>query len=160
MHQNRIDELIERCNMQTHPEGGYYSEEYRSEMTLPNMERQLMTSIYFLLPSGHVSHFHRIKSDELWFFHEGSPLTVHTLDKNGHTENLVGLNLAAGETPQFLVPAETIFGSSVNDENSYSFVSCVVAPGFDFRDFELFTSEELLKDYAEHEAVIRHLTTK
>ncbi len=160
IHQKRIDELIECFKMQAHPEGGYYSEEYRSGMTLPNMERQLMTSIYFLLPSGHVSHFHRIKSDELWFFHEGSPLTVHTLDKNGHTENLVGLNLAAGETPQFLVPAETIFGSSVNDENSYSFVSCVVAPGFDFRDFELFTSEELLKDHAEHEAVIRHLTTK
>jgi len=156
--QKRIDELIERFNLEAHPEGGYYSEEYRSEITLPNLERQLMTSIYFLLPSGHVSHFHRIKSDELWFFHEGSPLTVHTLDENGHTEHLVGLNFTTGETPQLLVPSETIFGSSVNDENSYSFVSCVVAPGFDFRDFELFTSEELLKDYPDHGKVIERLT--
>ncbi|MDG1332898.1 MAG: cupin domain-containing protein [Crocinitomicaceae bacterium] len=156
--QERINELIKRFDMQAHPEGGYYSEEYRSEMTLPNMERQLTTSIYFLLPSEHVSHFHRIKSDELWFFHEGSPLTVHTLDEHGHGEHLVGLDLKAGQTPQFLVPADTIFGSSVNEANSYSFVSCVVAPGFDFRDFELFTSEELLKNYSEFEEVIRRMT--
>jgi predicted cupin superfamily sugar epimerase len=157
--QDRINELIERFDMQAHPEGGYYSEEYRSEMTLPTTDRQLMTSIYFLLPSKDVSHFHRIKSDELWFFHEGSPLTVHTLDENGHGKHLVGLNLVAGQTPQFLVPANTIFGSSVNEMNSYSFVSCVVAPGFDFRDFELFTSEELLKDYPDHQEVIERLTT-
>ena len=156
--QDRINELIARFNMQAHPEGGFYSEEYRSEITLPNSERQLMTSIYFLLPSEHVSHFHRIKSDELWFFHEGSPLTVHTLDENGHGEHLVGLNLTAGQTPQFLVSANTIFGSSVNEADSYSFVSCVVAPGFDFRDFELFTSEELLKDYSEFEDIIKRMT--
>jgi predicted cupin superfamily sugar epimerase len=155
---DRINELITRFDMQAHPEGGYYSEEYRSEITLPGLERQLMTSIYFLLPSGDVSHFHRIKSDELWFFHEGSPLTVHTLDERGHTENLVGLDLKAGQTPQLLVPANTIFGSSVNDADSYSFVSCVVAPGFDFRDFELFTSEELLKDYADFREIIERLT--
>lgn len=156
--QDRINELIERFNMQAHPEGGFYSEEYRSEMTLPNADRQLMTSIYFLLPSEHVSHFHRIKSDELWFFHEGSPLTVHTLDERGHSEHLVGLDLAAGQTPQFLVPGNTIFGSSVNEANSYSLVSCVVAPGFDFRDFELFTSAELLENYSEFDEVIRKLT--
>lgn len=156
--QDRITELIDQFNLQAHPEGGFYSEEYRSEITLPNSDRQLMTSIYFLLPSEHVSHFHRIKSDELWFFHEGSPLTVHTLNENGHTEHLVGLNLSAGQTPQLLVKGDTIFGSSVNEENSYSFVSCVVAPGFDFRDFELFTSEELLKDYSGSEEIIRKLT--
>ena len=156
--QDRIKELIERFNMQAHPEGGYYSEEYRSEITLPDSDRQLMTSIYFLLPSEHVSHFHRIKSDELWFFHEGSPLTVHTLDENGHYEHLVGLDVSAGHTPQFLVPANTIFGSSVNEKDSYSLVSCVVAPGFDFRDFELFSSEELLKDYPDFSEVIGQLT--
>lgn len=156
--QDRIKELIERFKLQAHPEGGYYSEEYRSEITLPNLNRQLMTSIYFLLPSEHVSHFHRIKSDELWFFHEGSPLTVHTLDENGHHEHHVGLDLTVNQTPQFLVPANTIFGSSVNQEGSYSLVSCVVAPGFDFRDFELFNAEDLLKDYPDCEAIIRKMT--
>lgn len=54
--------------------------------------------------------------------------------------------------------ADTIFGSSVNEDGSYSFVSCVVAPGFDFRDFELFSSEDLLVDYSEFEEVIKRLT--
>ena len=157
--QNRVRELIDRFNLQAHPEGGFYSEEYRSEISLPTVDRQLMTSIYFLLPSEHVSNFHRIKSDELWFFHEGSPLTVHTLDENGHTEHLVGLDIENGQRPQLLVKADTIFGSTVNEARSYSFVSCVVAPGFDFRDFELFTSKELLTDYSEFKEIIEHLTT-
>lgn len=156
---HRIKELIERFKLISHPEeAGYYSEVYRSELSLPNMDRQLMTSIYFLLPSDHVTNFHRIKSAELWFFHEGSPLTVHTLDENGHTENVVGLNLKAGEYPQLLVTGNTIFGSTVNEKDSYSFVSCVVAPGFDFRDFELFSKDELMKNYSAYEAIIERLT--
>lgn len=158
--QARITELIKHYNLQAHPEGGYYSEEYRSEIELPNIERQLMTSIYFLLPSEHLSHFHRIKSDELWFFHEGSPISVHTLDENGHTENLVGNDFKNGQNPQFLVKANTIFGSCVNENDSYSFVSCVVAPGFDFRDHEMFTSEELLSDYSDSKEIIEKLTLK
>ena len=154
----RITELIEHFDLQSHPEGGYYSEEYRSEIELPKLGRQLMTSIYFLLHSEHVSHFHRIKSDELWFFHEGSAISVHTLDENGHTENLVGLNLIDGHHPQFLVKADTIFGSCVNDAGSYSFVSCVVSPGFDFRDHEMLTSAELLADFLDSEGIIRKLT--
>ncbi len=155
---DRVAELIERFHLQTHPEGGFYSEEYRSEMEFSKLGRSLMTSIYFLLPSAHVSHFHRIKSDELWFFHEGSPLTVHTLDENGHTEHRVGLDLHTGQTPQLLVKANTIFGSSVNEVESYSFVSCVVAPGFDFRDFELFTSQELLNEFPDFKEIIERLT--
>jgi len=155
---DRIQELISQFNLQEHPEGGYYSEEFRSEITLPDLDRQLITSIYFLLPSQYTSNFHRIKSDELWFFHEGSPITVHTLDERGHTENTVGLDLKAGHTPQFLVRANTVFGSSVEVPDSYSFVSCVVAPGFDFRDFELFTSKELLKEYPDYSEIIERLT--
>lgn len=89
---NKID-IIKKLNLQAHPEGGYFSEMYRSEMTIPGIERQLMTAIYFLLTSDNVSRFHRIKSDELWFYHGGSSLIVHTLGENGHTETKVGLDL-------------------------------------------------------------------
>lgn len=149
---------VEKLEMLPHPEGGFYKETYRSETTIPGSNRQLMTGIYFLLTSDNVSRFHRIKSDEIWFYHAGSPLLVHTLDENGHTENPVGLDFLAGQAPQFLVPKNTIFGSSVLQENSYSLVSCVVAPGFDFEDFELFTREELLSLFPEHAAIIERLT--
>ena len=157
MQLNDIEAFVEQFKMNAHPEGGFYSEICRSEIEIPGMDRQLMTSIYFLLRSGEVSRFHRIKSDELWFFHAGSPLTVHSLSKEGHTKQLVGLNFAKGESPQVLVKAGMIFGSEVSEENSYSLVSCVCAPGFDFRDFELFDEVTLLRQFPEHGDVISRL---
>ena len=62
-------------------------------------------------------------------------------------------------TPYFMVPKNTIFGSSVLEKDSYSLVSCVVAPGFDFRDFELFDSVELVKQYPREYEIISKLTS-
>ena len=100
---------------------------------------------------------HRIKSDENWYYHGGSPLVVHILDAFGHHEHIVGNDLEKGYLPHFVVPKNTIFGSTVLEKNSYSLVSCVVAPGFDFSDFELFKRSELLKAYPMHEDVINEL---
>ena len=158
MSQEIVERLVEKFNLTAHPEGGFYSETYRSEIELPGMERQIMTTIYFLLRSGEVSKFHRIKSDELWFFHQGSPLLVHTLDNSGHTAFELGNDILNGETPQYLVKGDTIFGSAVRDEDSYSLVSCVCAPGFDFRDFELFEAKDLLPLFPDHAAIINELT--
>lgn len=41
--------------------------------------------------------------------------------------------------------------------HGYTLVSCVVAPGFDFKDFEVFTQAELLSICPQHEKVIRQL---
>ncbi len=159
MSQLRIQELITKFNLQAHPEGGFYSETYRSDQLTVSQDRNLVTCIYFLLTSENVSNFHRIKSDEMWFFHEGSSLTVHTLDpQNGHLQHAVGNDIQKGQTPQLVVPKNTIFGSSVTDQNSYSFVSCVVAPGFDFNDFELFSRATLLENFPEECAIIERLT--
>lgn len=159
MSQQRIQELVTKFNLQAHPEGGFYSETYRSDQLTASQDRNLVTCIYFLLTSENVSNFHRIKSDEMWFFHEGSSLTVHTLDtQNGHLQHAVGNEIQKGQTPQLVVPKNTIFGSSVTDENSYSFVSCVVAPGFDFNDFELFSRKVLLEEFPEEFAIIERLT--
>lgn len=153
-----IDQLISELNLTPHPEGGFYSETYRSEETITDKNRNLVTAIYFLLTSENVSKFHRIKSDELWFFHSGSPLIVHTLDEKGHNQNLIGNDISKGQQPQFLVPKNTIFGSTVYNENSYSLVSCVVAPGFDFADFELFSKDDLLSSFPDHFEIISRMT--
>ncbi len=156
----RIQELVEQLKMNSHPEGGFYAETYRSNAELETSagKRSLITSIYFLLRSEDVSHFHRIKSDELWFWHEGSPLSVHLLGENGHEILKLGPITKSGSLPQHLVKANTIFGSSVDEPESYALVSCVVAPGFDFRDFELFQAEDLIPLFPEAEDIIRKLT--
>jgi predicted cupin superfamily sugar epimerase len=151
-----VENLIRQLDMQPHPEGGFYRETYRSNILIHPLERCAMTVIYFLLTSSDVSRFHRIKSDEFWFFHAGSPLTIHTLSENGYKTHLLGLT--EGSTPQLMIPAHVIFGATVEQKNSYSLVSCAVAPGFDFEDFKLFSREELMSDFPEQSAIISRLT--
>lgn len=153
-----VQKIVTKLNLLPHPEGGFYKETYRSTEKLENIDRHLLTSIYFLLTSENVSRFHRIKRDEHWFFHAGSPLIVHTLDAEGHHQTLIGADLSKGENPHFVVPKNTIFGSSVFESNSYSLVSCVVAPGFDFADFELFEFDYLLREFPDHSEIIHQLT--
>ena len=157
---NKLELLIHELNLIPHPEGGFYRETFRSKEVLKDINRNLVTAIYFLLQSEDISHFHLIKSDEHWFFHAGSPLVVHTLDKNGHHKHLVGLELNKGETPHFIVPKNTIFGSQVLEKNSYSLVSCLVCPGFDFADFELIKRAELLKEFPQHKEIIEIMGMK
>ncbi|MDR7128742.1 putative cupin superfamily sugar epimerase [Algoriphagus sp. 4150] len=158
---DRIAFLVEKLQLSPHPEGGFYSETYRSgdRISTDSGKRNLTTAIYFLLTSENVSKFHRIKSDELWFFHEGSNLTIHTLTEVGHQQYSLGYPSSNAKTvPQHLVPANTIFGSTVDEPNSYALVSCVVAPGFDFRDFELFSYNDLTIPFPDYESIIRRLT--
>lgn len=152
------EQIIETLGLLAHPEGGFYKETYRSELSLEGQERELLTSIYFLLSAENVSHFHRIKSDELWYFHTGSPLIVHTLSERGHEQHLLGLDLSKGQQPFLWIPKNTIFGSSIAEAHGFALVSCAVAPGFDFRDFELFDRESLLAAYPEHREIVERLT--
>lgn len=154
---------IDTLKLDPHPEGGFFKRVYASNQTSTtwdNRERPYYTSIYFLLNQASPSHFHRLKSDEIWYYHTGAPLTVHMIHPDG-TYEAVKLGLAAdkGEVLQYVVPKDTIFGSSVEspENTAYSLVSCMVSPGFDYHDFELFTQAELLQDYPEHEQIIRKL---
>jgi predicted cupin superfamily sugar epimerase len=154
----QMQQLIDELGLLPHPEGGFYKETYRSEQTLDGAERQLLTSIYFLLSADNVSKFHRIKSDELWYFHTGSPLVVHTLSAHGHEQHHLGLDATKGQQPFLWIPKDTIFGSSIDQENGFALVSCAVAPGFDFRDFELFDRATLLAAYPQHSEIVERLT--
>lgn len=151
---------VHHLGLEPHPEGGYYKSTYNSEQSIDafGTTRKLYTSIYFLIGEGDVSHLHRLKSDEIWYFHGGSSLLVHVIDEEGnYFEHKLGLDLENGETPQVLVPKNAIFGSSVSENGIFSLVGCMVAPGFDFEDFELFTQSELLEKYPQHEQIIRKM---
>lgn len=158
--------IVKKLNMLPHPEGGFYKEEYRSKGIIPNAnlpqfngDRNFCTSIYFLLTSDNFSGFHRIKQDEIWHFYSGSPLAVHVIDLEGkYTKHIIGMDLDKGYLPQLTVPAKCWFASCVVNKNDFSFVGCTVAPGFDFEDFELAKRNELIKEYPEHETIIKQLT--
>ncbi len=155
----RINYLIDRLQLKAHPEGGYYNELYRSEEIIETSsgKRNGCTSIYFLLPSNEVSKFHQIKSDEIWYHHEGSALVIDLLNENGHEILALG-TVSDSFVPQQLVKKNTIFGARVLEKDSYALVSCVVSPGFDFSDFILFSKEELLSQFPNEPEIIQLLT--
>jgi predicted cupin superfamily sugar epimerase len=157
---SRVEQWIKKLNLQPHPEGGYYTEVYRSDsgIELERGHRNLCTSIYFLLNQEDKSHFHILSSDEIWYFHEGSDLRIHMLrDGSYHFEDI-----GKGEKAnlQVLIPAGTIFAAEVLDESSYGLVSCMVNPGFDFEDFRLIDKEELEGQYPGYEDLIEKFTLK
>ena len=47
----------------------------------------------------------------------------------------------------------------MNNEG-YALVGCMVSPGFEFRDFELFKRNFLLEKYPQYEEIIIKLTPK
>ena len=153
---------IENLKLQAHPEGGYFKETYRAEDTVLNKygkNRSASTGIYFLITSANFSAFHKIESDEMWHFYGGSPLVVYVLMPDGELNILqIGNDLEKGQTPQAIVPAGCWFASRVEVFNSYSFVGCTVAPGFDFQDFVLANRQELTAEYPKHKEIIQELT--
>jgi len=143
----RAQQLIEILQLQPHPEGGYYREVYRSELSVHSAAvsdmRAAMTDIYFLLPAGQVSRWHRVAHDELWNFYEGAPLTLHQLSADLASYSRSQLDPQVAQYKQ-LVPANC--WQAAESSGDYSLLGCSVAPGFEFSDFRL------LKDLAEYAA--------
>lgn len=154
--------LIEELQLRPHPEGGFYRETWRSPLTLPGAvlphgaDRSAATSIYFLLTADSFSAFHRIASDELWFFHAGDPLEVIALPEQAGEE--VTVWRLSMSSPFAAVPAGRTFGSRVAAGGRWSLVSCVVAPGFDFADFVMPSRSELLAVHSDQSELVIGLT--
>ena len=148
-----LAEIVAALGMTPHPEGGFFIETYRSPHPLtsdlgprfpPGSTRSLLTSIHYALPGGGKSALHRIASDELWAWHAGGPLVVVELDEaGGVTRTVLGPDVVAGHRFSHVVPAGRWFGSYAPADVAFAVVSCVVAPGFDFRDWAMDGAVEL-----------------
>lgn len=146
-------DIVARLNMTAHPEGGYFTETYRSAETMDLRDRGRRawgTSIYFLMPRGQISKLHRLTSDEIWHYHQGDTITVLIITSNGQLQkHLVGPIQSGEERPQVIIPKGSWFGAIHEGQphNGYTLVGCTVSPGFDFADFELAKRESLLKAF-------------
>lgn len=155
MTQLSAESLIEDLGLMPHPEGGHYRQTYSSaeQVATPRGLRPASTSILFLLRAGERSHWHRIASDELWYFHQGEPLEIWEIDETGAL-HITRLSQVA---PQYCVKAGRWFASRLASDHGFALVSCGVAPGFDFADFELAAC---LEDLALSPALDTALATK
>lgn len=179
-----FDELTTRLKLQRHPEGGFFAETHRADVTVrvPASEygngdsdqseqsltvvRSASTAIYFALCGADFSAFHRIRSDEVWHFYHGAPIEVIVIDAESGalTSTLLGSLSTPGATCQFVVKRNQWFASrlaaqhAVSTDDDVALVGCTVAPGFDFADFELAARDQLVAAYPQHADIIRELT--
>ncbi|GJP50371.1 hypothetical protein CLOM_g9502 [Closterium sp. NIES-68] len=182
-----VGEVVKRLSLQPHPEGGFYAETFRDtrvQLDLGNLPanegfkvgRPVSTCIYFLLPTGSVSHLHRMPSSEIFHFYAGDPLTIVEIEDDGSfRKTTIGPDLAAGHSLHHIIKPNVWFGAfptldfdaelklTARDAGSaathYSLVGCTVAPAFEFADFELANRADLVGKFPHLADVITILTS-
>ena len=152
-------EIINTLSLVPHPEGGYYREIYRSDLSVVssnvNNNRNAVTCIYFLLTKGQISRFHKVKHDEVWNFYLGDPLRLIDMNKQEANEIILG-DYENTLCSQHVIKAEQWQAAETTGE--YSLVGCTVAPGFDFTDFAFLSThkdcQRLVQQYPDLTAFI------
>ncbi|MFU8768405.1 MAG: cupin domain-containing protein [Desulfotignum sp.] len=151
-----MEDLITQFNLAPHPEGGFFRETYRSGRLVwsdaASAHRAAATHIYFLLPKGQVSRFHRVIHDEIWHIYQGDSLRLIQFDGHRITETKIGRGC---QDFTAAVPAGIWQGAATT--GTYTLAGCTVAPGFDFTDFCLLAEHPA--DLARFNTLNSHLNT-
>jgi hypothetical protein len=141
----RAEELVKLLRLQPHPEGGRFSEIFRSTRRVRSLapgagaaDRSALTTIYYLLVAGEVSRLHRLDADETWHHYEGEALDLFVLD--GPVRVLTKMRLGPagpGSAPVKVVPA--LSWMAARPQGAYSLVGCTMGPGYDAAGFTLMS---------------------
>lgn len=140
-------EIVHGLNLANHPEGGFYRRFYWTK------EKSI---IFYLLPAGCVSSWHRLKgTKETFKWMSGTTLSIPRIRRNFLCcgEDLVAQDkedvvIIKGEQMDRCYDAEEWgdwFGAYATDGNNYSFVTCECMPPFEFSKFELATTQDLIQ---------------
>ena len=104
-----LPDWARRLDLAPHPEGGWFRETWRSELTVPQSAlppdytgpRSAGTAILFLLMPDQQSAWHTVRSAEMWLYHSGGPLLLEVgAEQDTATTHLLGADILAGEIPR------------------------------------------------------------
>jgi uncharacterized protein len=140
----RAAHLIASLGLTPHREGGYFREIHRSAARVTpgdgRPERAALTTIYYLLPEGTVSRWHRVSSDEAWHYYEGDAIELWTADAGFERVSRHQLGPSAKTAaPVHVVPAGV--WQAACSTGAYSLAGCTVGPGFEFDDFDMLRDQ-------------------
>ena len=154
---NRLQDYIEKLNLQPHPEGGYYRRNWQSSFTadvvdssgkVTHPRRALGSSILYFLAAPEFCAWHRLTCEEMWHHYAGSSLKIHLLSmQNGWETFVLGSEIMNGELPQIIIPPRTWFCAELVDSGSFGFYGCTLWPSFTYADFELAELHRLLDEF-------------
>ena len=146
-------------------EGGFFRETYRSrwvvsEEYLPEGtqgSRSIGTAIYFMITPETFSALHRMPGTEIFHFYLGDPVVMLQLCPDGtHRTITLGQDLAAGQQPQVIVRGNTWQGSRLVPGGKWALMGTTMSPGFDYKDYEHGSGEQLSAQYAGAAELIRN----
>ncbi|TCO49824.1 cupin domain-containing protein [Actinocrispum wychmicini] len=140
-------EIIEALGLKPLPvEGGLFAEHLQDEHA---------SSIYYMLVAPQFSALHRLTHLELFVHHAGAPARMFLLHPDGTVERpVLGMDLAAGERPQVIVPAGTWQATETLGE--WSLLGTVMAPPY-AEDGVTFADDTLADRFPDHATEIRRL---
>jgi predicted cupin superfamily sugar epimerase len=149
------NEIIQKMGLQPLPEeGGYYKETYRSEVTLSGQAdgQSVGTGIYYMVIPSSFSALHRlINGDEIFHFYGGNPVEMIQIDPSGELRTYtIGSDVLKGEVPQVIVPVNTWQALRLKEGGSWALLGTTVSPGFEFKNFELGTRDNMLNSFPQH----------
>lgn len=126
-------DIVDLLGLEPHPEGGWYKQMFADTAS---GERPYSTAIYYLLEGGPAGRWHRVDSAEVWHYYAGAPLRL-TISPDGvaTSEQILGQDLFDGQRPQIVIPRGE--WQSAQSLGNWTLVGCTVAPGFDFKYFEM-----------------------
>ncbi|MEZ4813624.1 MAG: cupin domain-containing protein [Bdellovibrionota bacterium] len=147
------EEIIQKFSLEKLlPEGGYFRQSYKSPQKIKSYgsesERSLATCIYYLLTEK--NQFHTVKSDEIFHFYNGAPAELFLIDEQGNCSiQILSNQHLEGHLPQVLVPKNTYQAMRLlsSDPEAYAFMGTTVFPGFEYEDFKVYSTDELLKKF-------------
>ena len=149
------------------PEGGYYSETYRSDESiareaLPDRyggPRSLGAAIYYLLTPGAFSALHRLATDEVYHFYLGDPVELLQLlpDTSSKTV-MLGHNIMQHSVLQVTVKRGVWQGSRLAAGGRFALLGTTTAPGFEEGYYEHGDRDKLLAAYPAARDLIMALT--
>lgn len=132
------EEVVALLGLTPHPEGGFYRETFR-DTRADAQGRAASTAIYFLLPAGVRSRWHRVDAAEVWHHYAGAPLSLFLDIAGVRSTHRIGRDLSGGERPQAVAPAGC--WQAAVSLGEWTLVGCTVAPGFLFENFEVIDGE-------------------
>jgi hypothetical protein len=145
-------QLIEKLQLESHPEGGYYRQLFGNDAT----GKKDISTIYYMLTESDKSAFHRLHGvTEIWYYHAGEPLNIYVIDNDG---NLTVHKLSPDGEMQIVILPEQWFAAEIPSKKGYCLVGCAVAPAFSFENFELGQKDTLICQFPQHADLIERLS--
>jgi len=142
--------VIEKLNLEPHPEGGWYREIHRSSDRVQTARgvRSAITAIHYLLERDQISRWHVVEADEIWHFYEGSPLELLVYEPEARALVRWVLGETKDDHERVAVMRKGVW-QAARSLGDFSFVGCSVGPGFDFEDFRFVATLPLHRTHFE-----------